>query len=362
MPHQEKQGRQWILFFKEEDAQGLWNREIACLIYETHQLSVFGWTVNPITTKAIQWGGDELFEGMWNTNTSNLKDNLLPLEKQQFIDSYPNDKAWLHTAFKDILILILKEFCPNISIKQFRWNTGFADMCTDHKITAWKKEQKDLSSQTVPLYEDNSDADGNGNNDNDEGDRDSGGNKELVCFESWDDEQKAFSLKDQGHVPIIRAAWDANEEIGKPLCLVHQLKKYQMWLATCAIIDNDEEPEPLRAKKKRERGMEEVEEGETGSHRGNKSKAEQVSHNAGSNKAMKLKATPADVSDTEYAPRQDCSRRQSLSDEESSSSALSYSVTHDECRCICKSSDWNEQSFSSVTMNQHAESSLEQCP
>ncbi|KIK52217.1 hypothetical protein GYMLUDRAFT_251460 [Collybiopsis luxurians FD-317 M1] len=264
---------------------------------------------------AIQWGGDELFEGMHNANASSLKvqavnygtmiytqymhlhqDNLLLHEKQQFIDSYFDNKSWLQTAFKDILILSLKEVCPNASVKQLRWNAGFADMCTDHKvclvgwpqhlkvpgalgtrglgqilqipvpalkalikcqIMVWKKEQINLSTQTLPLYWDNSDT---SDNNDEEGDSDGG---ELVRFESWDDKQKAFVLKDQGHIPIVRVAQEGNEEIGKPLCLVHQLKKYQMQLANCAILDDDEELEPRRVKKKRTHEMEEVEDDKT---------------------------------------------------------------------------------------------------
>ncbi|KIK50493.1 hypothetical protein GYMLUDRAFT_252925 [Collybiopsis luxurians FD-317 M1] len=224
--------------------------ECAHLMYETHQLSVFRWTVNPITAKAIQWGGNELFEGMHNANASDLKDDLLPLEKQQFIDSYSDDKTWLCTVFKNILLMKLKEVCPDSSVKQLQWNAGFVDMCTDCKIMAWKKEQKDSSDQTMPLYQENSDVSDDSNN-NEEGDSDNGGDKEVVQFEPWDDEQKAFSLKDQGHIPIVRAAWEANEEVGKPLCLIHQSKEYQVRLATCAVIEDDKEPEPVRTNKKR---------------------------------------------------------------------------------------------------------------
>ena len=87
--------------------------------------------------KAVQWGGDELFEGMRNANASTLKaqsvdystmihtqymrlqqDSLLPPEKQKFIDHYLNQKTWLCMAFKDILILLLckSQFEDNLII------------------------------------------------------------------------------------------------------------------------------------------------------------------------------------------------------------------------------------------------------
>ena len=97
-------------------------------MYDTHGLSFFGWVVDPVTAKAVQWGGDELFEGMRNANASTLKaqsvdystmihtqymqlqqDNLLPPKKQKFIDHYSDQKSWLHMAFKDILVLLLRK-------------------------------------------------------------------------------------------------------------------------------------------------------------------------------------------------------------------------------------------------------------
>ncbi|KIK58442.1 hypothetical protein GYMLUDRAFT_246140 [Collybiopsis luxurians FD-317 M1] len=267
---------------------------------------------------------------------------------------HSNNKSWLQTAFKDILILSLKEVCPNASVKQLRWNAGFADMCTDHKvclvgwpqhlkvpgalgtrglgqilqilvpvlkalvkcqITAWKKEQTNLSTQTLPLYQDNSDI---SDNDIEEGDNDG---RELVRFESWDDKQKAFVLKDQGHIPIMRVAQEGNEEISKPLCLVHQSQEYQMQLTNCAILDDDKELEPRRVKKKRMHETEEVEDDET---------AVQTSC---LKKAKKSRAPIGEVSNNASASCEVSSSWHSLS----SASVQVQSTAGDECKVVHKS-------------------------
>ncbi|KIK69325.1 hypothetical protein GYMLUDRAFT_237137 [Collybiopsis luxurians FD-317 M1] len=290
-----------------------------------------------------------------DNNNEDLENVLGPLKREWFINSYSNDKSWLQTAFKDILILSLKEVCPNASVKQLRWNAGFADMCTDHKvclvgwpqhlkvpgalgtgglgqilqilvpalkalikhqITTWKKEQTNLSTQTLPLYWDNSDI---SDNNDEEGDSDG---RELMRFESWDDKQKAFMLKDQGHIPIVRAAWEGNEEIGKPLCLVHQSKKYQMRLTNCTILDDDEELEPRRI--------------------------------SCFKKVKKSGAPVRDVSDDASASCEVSSGQCSLS----LASEQVQSTASDEHKVICKSSTHHDDSSS---MDQHSGPAVEWC-
>ncbi|KIK64655.1 hypothetical protein GYMLUDRAFT_240628 [Collybiopsis luxurians FD-317 M1] len=269
----------------------------ASLMYDTHGLSFFGWVVDPVTAKAVQWGGDELFEGMRNANASALKvqsvdygtmihtqymrlqqDNLLPPEKQKFIDRYSDQKSWLCTAFKDILVLLLCEVHPESNLQEFHWGASFADMCAKWKVClvgwlvhlkvpgapgdagltamwqipindlkvlvkcqleAWKKGVSG-EGNSVPLFEDDEGegkGEGKGSDSDDEDDEDEGG--ELVRFIPWDEEQMALSIRDQAHIPIVRAALKEGEEIGKPLCLVHQSKKYQLRLNNAPIVNDD---------------------------------------------------------------------------------------------------------------------------
>ncbi|KIK53621.1 hypothetical protein GYMLUDRAFT_250209 [Collybiopsis luxurians FD-317 M1] len=114
----------------------------ATLMYDTHGLSFFGWVVDPVTAKAVQWGRDELFKGMRNANASTLK--------VQSVDY--------------------------VRVK--------------HQLEAWKKG---VSGEGKGK--------GKGSNSDDEDDEDEGG--ELVCFIPWDEEQRALSIKDQAHILIV---------------------------------------------------------------------------------------------------------------------------------------------------------------
>ncbi|KIK52623.1 hypothetical protein GYMLUDRAFT_251109 [Collybiopsis luxurians FD-317 M1] len=248
------------------------SEEQASLMYDTHGLSFFRWVVDPVMAKAVQWGGDELFEGMRNANASTLKvqsvdystmihtqymrlqqDNLLLPEKQKFIDCYLDQKSWLRTAFKDILVLLLCEVHPESNLQEFHWGASFADMCAKWKVClvgwlvhlkvpgapgdagltamwqipvnnlkvlvkcqlkAWKKGVSG-EGNSVPLFEDDEGkgkGKGKGSNSDDEDDEDEGG--ELVHFIPWDE------AEDQAHIPIS--------------------KKYQLHLSNALIIDDND--------------------------------------------------------------------------------------------------------------------------
>ncbi|KIK53619.1 hypothetical protein GYMLUDRAFT_250207 [Collybiopsis luxurians FD-317 M1] len=62
-----------VLDLSEEDKDYYVEQLNECLMYESHGLSFFGWVVDPVTVKAVQWGRDKLFEEMRNVNATALK-------------------------------------------------------------------------------------------------------------------------------------------------------------------------------------------------------------------------------------------------------------------------------------------------
>ncbi|KIK50896.1 hypothetical protein GYMLUDRAFT_252559 [Collybiopsis luxurians FD-317 M1] len=88
-----------------------------------------------------------------------------------------------------------------------------------HQLEAWKKGVSG-EGNSVPLFEGDEGkgkGEGKDSNSDDEDDEDERG--ELVHFIPWDEEQMAFSIRDQAHIPI--------------------LKKYQLHLSNALIVDDD---------------------------------------------------------------------------------------------------------------------------
>ncbi|KIK54583.1 hypothetical protein GYMLUDRAFT_249308 [Collybiopsis luxurians FD-317 M1] len=231
------------------------------MTYEMYQLCVFGWAIDPVSGRAVQWGGDPLFKGMKTSNATAMRlqcadysamihmqhmwlgqEGVLLPEKQCLIDGYLKKRAWIWSAVKEIFLILLCELHPDADIKQMQWGDNFADLCYRHQVTLvnwpkgvripgfpgeqnglsevlklpldilkcivkdridfWKSQLKILAkiADPVPLYEDDSSDKAS--------DEDTGSvplnEEDLVQFVSWDDEQKALPVLQMGNIAILK--------------------------------------------------------------------------------------------------------------------------------------------------------------
>ncbi|KIK64443.1 hypothetical protein GYMLUDRAFT_240985 [Collybiopsis luxurians FD-317 M1] len=240
--------------------KGFMNR--AQMTYETYQLCVFGWAVDPVSGRAVQWGGNPLFKGMKTSNTTVMRlqcadygamihmqhmwlgqEGVLPLEKQHLIDKYLKKRVWIWSVAKEIFLILLCELHPDADIKQMQWGDNFADLCYRHQVTLvnWPKGVC-IPGFPVPLYEDDSSDKAS--------DEDTGSvpldEEDLVRFVSWDDEQKALPVLQMDNIAIVQQEPEDSDDNGQPLCLLLQSKKYQKhvknfkFIASCSDNEGDD--------------------------------------------------------------------------------------------------------------------------
>ncbi|KAJ3780959.1 hypothetical protein GGU10DRAFT_336749, partial [Lentinula aff. detonsa] len=229
----------------------------ARMVYETQELCVFGWAVDPLTSTTIQWGADPLFEAMHNQNVSNMtlqatdygalihvqhmrrkQESVLAPEKQSIIDRYSDNKTVVRSLISNLFVVLFNEASPDANITHMSWGDEFAKLCLDHKVCLhgwpdvkhvpgvpgenglkeasalpvpsgrkilkarirfWQSlSAEDAVDEEEPLLEDD----------------------DLVRFVPWDD--------DLADIPIVRGVPDLDNEEGLPLCLLKQSKLYRL--------------------------------------------------------------------------------------------------------------------------------------
>ncbi|KAJ3779528.1 hypothetical protein GGU10DRAFT_337941, partial [Lentinula aff. detonsa] len=125
----------------------------ARMVYETQELCVFGWAVDPLTSTTIQWGADPLFEAMRNQNVSNMtlqatdygtlihvqhmrrkQESVLAPEKQSIINRYSHNKTVVRSLILNLFIILFNEASPDANITLISWGDEFAKLCLDHKV------------------------------------------------------------------------------------------------------------------------------------------------------------------------------------------------------------------------------------
>ncbi|KAJ3978668.1 hypothetical protein F5890DRAFT_1559890, partial [Lentinula detonsa] len=210
----------------------------ARMVYETQELCVFGWAVDPLTSTTIQWGADPLFEAMRNQNVSNMtlqatdygalihvqhmrrkQESVLAPEKQSIIDRYSDNKTVVRSLISNLFVVLFNEASPDANITHMSWGDEFAKLCLDHKVCLhgwpdvkhvpgvpgenglkeasalpvpsgrkilkarirfWQSlSAEDAVDEEEPLLED-----------------------DLVRFVPWDDEIRSYALQDLADIPI----------------------------------------------------------------------------------------------------------------------------------------------------------------
>ncbi|KAE9391690.1 hypothetical protein BT96DRAFT_1001057 [Gymnopus androsaceus JB14] len=274
-------------------------------VWETYQVSCFGWIVDGVSARAVAFGSDPYYLGMKEDNPSQMRDQcvdygtmihaqlmrkkqgaLLDPRKQKIINKYLEDKtnkATLRALVKDIWIHDLQTLCPNSNITQMKWGSAFADMCYREKIKLVnyprglkaigapgglqavsgieKNYLKTIVGDRVQFWQQEARESRRGAvEDEDEGmaplyddDSDEGSTskrtvlleEDLVRFVPWDENEKALSVADRANIGIVTQQPRGDEE---PLVLTKVLhsKKYVEYARarstkTVGREDSDEE-------------------------------------------------------------------------------------------------------------------------
>ncbi|KAE9391185.1 hypothetical protein BT96DRAFT_945583 [Gymnopus androsaceus JB14] len=223
-------------------------------VWETYQVSCFGWIVDGISARAVAFGSDPYYLGMKEDNPSQMRDQCIDYgtmihtqlmrkkqgvsldpQKQKIINKYMGDKsnkATLRALVKDIWVHDLQTLCPNSKITRMKWGPAFADMCYREKVKLVNYPRglkaigapgglaavSGIQKNALKVIEARAmSREGLGDSEEEgraslwaDGDDDDDGRKPTELFEEdlcrfvpWDEDEKALSYQDRANVGIV---------------------------------------------------------------------------------------------------------------------------------------------------------------
>ncbi|KAE9387449.1 hypothetical protein BT96DRAFT_948352 [Gymnopus androsaceus JB14] len=206
-------------------------------VWETYQVSCFGWIVDRVSAQAVAFGSDPYYLSMKEDNPLQMRDQCVDYGTMIHVQLMRKKQGTLLDPRKQKII--------NNNITQMKWGSTFTDMCYWEKIKLvnyprglkaigapgglqafWQQEARETSWEAVededegmaPLWDDDSDK---------------GSTskcmvlleEDLVRFVPWDENEKALSVPDRANIGIVTQQPRGDEE---PLVLTKVLhsRKY----------------------------------------------------------------------------------------------------------------------------------------